>query len=84
MTVPPCARHRLAGLTDACPCPPPQLLADFKATIEAMTARMREPRQPLGPLLVPDWLPDLVAAEGHDLDEIARAYGFDGWTLFDA
>jgi len=59
------------------------LTDDWKVTLEAMARTLTEPRRPLGPLLVPDWLPALCEAKGHDLDTEARAYGFDGYALFD-
>jgi hypothetical protein len=38
--------------------------------------------RPLGPMIVPGWLPDLAAERNIDLDATARWYGFDGYEVF--
>jgi hypothetical protein len=54
------------------------LLEALKMYVE----RLKEPRRPLGPFLAPRWLETWCEAEGVDLDECARSYGFDGYEVF--
>lgn len=55
--------------------------ASLLEAFEAYKRKAMQPPEPLGPLVVPDWLPAAWSREhpNDDLDEVSRRYGFDGY-----
>lgn len=56
---------------------------DLLAAVDKMLyAYYRMAPRPLGPMIVPAWLPALADEHDIDLEIIAREYGFDGYEVF--
>lgn len=49
-----------------------------------MNAYYRMAPRPLGPMIVPDWLPGMCSEHNIDIDAVARGYGFDGYVTASA
>ncbi len=54
------------------------------AISRTMNAYSRMAPRPLGPMIVPDWLPDSCREHDIDIDAVARSYGFDGYVTASA